>query len=210
MEIVKQRNNKVRKVGGIRLDQQEWVAYRLSILSGYNMRALASMYTKQFHITTPQWRVLTVVGRHAPASASDVSSHTSLEPDKVTRAVNSLVELGLVNRRPDPRDLRFVILTLSAKGLRVNREIQRVRNAMELEFVGALAPSEIDVLYDLLDKLHLRAEQMFKKPESWRAILAKHAREVSDVGAPARTVRAPATEPGRPRRTKSKTAARRA
>jgi DNA-binding MarR family transcriptional regulator len=189
VEIVK-RNSKVRKVGGIRLDQQEWVAYRLSILSGYNLRALASMYTKQFHITTPQWWVLTVIGRHAPASASDVSSHTSLEPDKVTRAVNSLVERGLVNRRPDPRDLRFVILTLSEKGLRVNREIQRVRNAMELEFVGALNPCEIDVLYDLLDKLLLRAEQIFKKPDSWRAILDKHQRELSEVEVPPRKTRA--------------------
>jgi DNA-binding MarR family transcriptional regulator len=207
VEIVK-RNSRVRKVGGIRLDQQEWVAYRLSILSGYNMRALASMYTKQFHITTPQWWVLTVIGRHAPASATDVSSHTSLEPDKVTRAVNSLVELGLVNRRPDPRDLRFVILTLSEKGLRVNREIQRVRNAMELEFVGALNPAEIDALYDMLDKLLLRAELIFKKPDSWRAILAKHEREVSEVKMPARKTRAPITEARRPRRNKQESAGR--
>ena len=126
----------------------------------------------------------------------------------MTRAVNSLVELGLVNRRPDPRDLRFVILTLSPKGLRVNHEIQRVRNAMELEFVSALAPSEIDVLYNLLDKLHLRAEQMFKNPDSWRTILAKHAREVSETNAPARKTRASTVKIRRPRRTKQKSAAR--
>lgn len=178
-----QTDNKIRKVGAIRLDQQEWVAYRLSILSGHNSRALASMYTKQFRITTAQWRTLTVIGRHEPASAGVVSRHTSLEPDKVTRAVDSLVKLGLVNRRADRRDRRFVVLTLSAKGLRVNHQIQSVRNAMELEFVSALTPRETETLYNLLDKLHMRAEEMFVHAESWRDILAKHANEVTDQSA---------------------------
>ena len=92
-----------REVRGIRLDQQEWIAYRLSILHGYNARGLAAMYTKLFHLTVPQWRVLTVIGRHAPASASEVAGFTSLEPDKITRAVDSLVKLGFVHRKPDAR-----------------------------------------------------------------------------------------------------------
>jgi DNA-binding MarR family transcriptional regulator len=103
------------------------------MLSGYNARGLAAMYTKRFRITVAQWRVLTVIGRHSPASATTVANHTSLEPDKVTRAVDSLVRLGMVNRRSDRRDRRFVVLTLSANGKRVNHEIQMVRNAMELE-----------------------------------------------------------------------------
>jgi DNA-binding MarR family transcriptional regulator len=177
-----------RKVRGIRLDQQEWIAYRLSILHGYNARGLAAMYTKLFHITVPQWRVLTVIGRHAPASASKVAGLTSLEPDKITRAVDSLVKLGFVHRKPDPRDKRFVVLTLSIKGKRVNGEIEKVRNAMELELAGALKPDEIEALYGLLDKLQLRAAEIFKHTESWRDILAKHLRDVSDqdsLGRPA-------------------------
>ena len=181
-----------REVRGIRLDQQEWIAYRLSILHGYNARGLAAMYTKLFHLTVPQWRVLTVIGRHAPASASEVAGFTSLDPDKITRAVDSLVKLGFVHRKPDPRDKRFVVLTLSIKGKRVNREIQKVRNAMELELVGALKPDEIETLYGLFDKLQVRAAEMFKHQESWRDILAKHLRDVSDQDALER----PASEPG--------------
>jgi DNA-binding MarR family transcriptional regulator len=168
-----------REVQGIRLDQQEWVAYRLSILHGHNARALAAMYTKQFHISAAQWRVLTVIGRHAPASAGDVARFSSLEPDKITRAVDSLVKLGLVHRRLDPRDLRFVILSLTAKGKRVNEQIQQVRNAMELEFVSALTPAEAEALYGLLDKLQERAAKIFARPDAWREILAKHLREVT-------------------------------
>jgi DNA-binding MarR family transcriptional regulator len=167
------------EVRGIRLDQREWVAYRLSILHGHNARALAAMYSKQFHISPAQWRVLTVIGRHAPASAGDVARFTSLEPDKITRAVDSLVKLGLVHRRLDPRDLRFVMLTLTAKGKRVNEKIQQVRNAIELEFVSALSPAEAETLYGLFDKLQERAVQIFARPDAWREILAKHLREVS-------------------------------
>ena len=174
---------RTREVRGIRLDQQQWVAYRLSILNGYNVRGLAAMYNKRFRITVAQWRVLTVIGRHAPASATTVAKNTSLEPDKVTRAVDSLVRLGLVNRRSDSRDLRFVVLTLSAKGKRVNREIEMVRNAMELEFVGSLSLRETKTLYRLLDKLQIRAAQMFKKPNAWREILAKHRHDIPRVSA---------------------------
>jgi DNA-binding MarR family transcriptional regulator len=170
---------KTREVRGIRLDQQQWVAYRLSILSGYNQRGLSAMYTKRYRISVAQWRVLIVISRHEPASATTVAKNTSLEPDKVTRAVDSLVRLGLVNRRSDSRDLRFVVLTLSAKGRRVARETEMVRNALELEFVGALTVAEARKLYHLLDKLQVRAAQMFKKPEAWREILAKHRHDVS-------------------------------
>ena len=180
---IKRPRKKSREVRGIRLDQQQWVAYRLSILSGYNVRGLAAMYTKRFRITVAQWRVLTVIGRHAPASATTVANHTSLEPDKVTRAVDSLVRLGLVNRRSDRRDRRFVVLTLSTKGKRVNHEIEMVRNAMELELVGVLTLSEIRTLYRLFDKLQARAAQMFKSPDAWREILAKHRHDVSPVSA---------------------------
>ena len=52
---IKRPRRKSREVRGIRLDQQQWVAYRLSILSGYNVRGLAAMYTKRFRITVAQW-----------------------------------------------------------------------------------------------------------------------------------------------------------
>jgi hypothetical protein len=54
-----------------------------------------------------------------------------------------------------------------------------VRNAMELELVGALTMSETRTLYRLLDKLQVRAARMFNKPDAWRDILAKHRHEVS-------------------------------
>jgi len=184
--VIAKRQSRARKFGreirGIRLDQQQWVAYRLSILTGYNMRGLAVMYKKRFGLSVAQWRVLTVIGRHAPASATTVAGYTSLEPDKVTRAVDTLVRFGLVKRRSDQRDLRFVVLTLSPKGMRVNKEIEKVRNAMELEFVSALTRREVKMLYDLLDKLQVRAEQMFRRPDAWREILAKHLHEVTDLG----------------------------
>ena len=92
------------------------------------------------HETVPHHRgAVARFDRDRPSCAgfgTTVANHTSLEPDKVTRAVDSLVRLGLVNRRSDRRDRRFVVLTLSTKGKRVNDEIEMVRNAMELELVG--------------------------------------------------------------------------
>jgi DNA-binding MarR family transcriptional regulator len=175
-------NEQPRKRGAIRLALDQRASYRFSLLSKQETRCLAAMYGPKYGLSISTWKVLSVIGRFAPVSATEAGKRTSLEPDKVTRAVDSLVEQGLVLRRQDPDDRRRVILSLSAKGKRTHDDIDRVRHVLELEFLGVLTPDELETLYTVLDKLADRAADIFAAKDAWRELMRRH--EGQD-GAPA-------------------------
>jgi DNA-binding MarR family transcriptional regulator len=164
-----------RKTGTIRLDLNERLAYRFNRLAGQQLRCLAEMFRPRFGLTLARWKVLSVIGFFSSLSSTEVSRHTSLGADKISRTVDQLVQLGFVVRRTDPRDRRRVVLSLSAKGKRINDEIERVRWAIEVELLGALAARELATLYAILDKLDERATVIFAGKQPWRDIVGRAA-----------------------------------
>jgi DNA-binding MarR family transcriptional regulator len=147
--------------------------YRFSILAARQTRCLSEMYIQKFGLSVSQWKVLPIVGYYGPMSAKEVGERTSLEPEKVTRAVDQLVARGLVTRRADPKDRRKVVLSLAAKGKEIFKESEKLRGAIEGAFLDALRPGEKAVLQRLLDKLERRAAVMFNGKQSWRKIIGQ-------------------------------------
>jgi DNA-binding MarR family transcriptional regulator len=135
--------------------------YRFSILAARQTRFLSAMYFQKFGLSVGQWKVLPIIGYYGPMSAKEVGERTSLEPEKVTRAVDQLVARGFVTRRTDAKDRRRVVLSLAAKGKNVFKESERLRGAIEEEFLNALRPKERAVFHRILDKLEQRATVMF-------------------------------------------------
>lgn len=161
----------------IRLDLKDRVGYRFLNLAGQQMRCLAAMYGPLYKLTIAKWKVLSVIGYFEPMSATELGRYTSLEPDKVSRVVDYLVKQRLVNRRQDPADRRRVILSLSAKGKRVNDSIEIVRRAIEVDLLRVLDPAELTTFYAALDKLDARAAEIFNGKQAWRTISERCASE---------------------------------
>src|SRR5262249_20344651 len=110
-------------------------AYRFSILAARQTRCLSEMYAQIFDLSASQWKVLPIIGYYGPMSAKEAGERTSLEPEKVTRAVDQLVARGLVTRRPDPKDRRRVVLSLAANGKQVFAESEQLRGIIEEKFL---------------------------------------------------------------------------
>jgi DNA-binding MarR family transcriptional regulator len=147
----------------IRLELEQRASYRFSRIANQHTRYLAEMFSSQFGLTVNTWKILSIVGRYAPISGVEASQHSNLEPTKVTRAVDRLVEQGFVFRRPDPEDRRRIVLTLSTKGKRAFAETERIRQRMEAKFLEPLSPTELETLYVALDKLDRRAMELFPR-----------------------------------------------
>ena len=160
------------KTGRARNDLAQRSAYRFSILAARQMRCLAEMYAQKFGLPVSQWKVLAIIGYYAPMSAKEVAELTSLQPEKVTRAVDGLVAQHYVIRRQDPADRRRVILSLAAKGKDVYHDSERIRGAIEDEFLDVLQPAEREMFHRILDKLEGRAAEIFAGKQAWRNILA--------------------------------------
>ena len=151
----------------IRFGMSERSFYRFSLLAGQINRAIERAYVQRYGRPAHGWRVLTVLGNFGALSATEITHHNTLEIDKVTRIVDSLVEQGLVTRQQDNEDRRKIIVALTAKGKRIYIQIEEMIGQMEHEFLIVLSNQEREILYDILDRLKQRGNQVFRTVSRW-------------------------------------------
>lgn len=147
------------KIRRMRLDER--VGYRFSIISKRLNLAVAEMHSKKRGISINNWKIMSVIEFFGPLSATALGAHTSLDSDKVTRAVDALVRRGYVIRKTDERDRRRVVLTLSANGRRIHDRIELVASDVEAKLLGILAPREHKALHAALTKLQHHSSILF-------------------------------------------------
>lgn len=158
------------KTSDLRLDLEYRTAYRFSVIAAQSTRCFSDLYRK-LGLTVGGWRTLSLIGRYEPIHPSSIAERTSVDPDKVTRAVDRLVAKGLVARRADSVDRRRIVLTLTARGRKVYREIDQVRRTVERKFLSALTPQELARFNATMDKLEAQARRLFTGKGAWRAII---------------------------------------
>lgn len=146
---------------GIKLGLEHRSAYRFALIAAQTTRSLTWLYRKH-GLTVGGWRTLSLIGRYQPVHPSTIAERTSVDPDKVTRAVDRLVQKGYVVRSTDKVDRRRVVLRLTARGLQAYNEIEKTRRKVEVEFLGVLGKEELASFYALLEKLEAQARHMFK------------------------------------------------
>ncbi len=74
-------------------------------------------------VTMAQCSAIMEIGSSGGLSVVDLASRMSLDKSTLSRTVENLSQLGLVNRDIDPLDRRFVSLTLTEQGSRVYTDI---------------------------------------------------------------------------------------
>jgi len=128
------------------------------------------MYGSKYGLRPSSWKAMAAIGRYGPMSAKEVCAHTTVEPDKVTRAVDRLVEMGYVNRKQDAVDRRRVALSLSLSGRAAYKEIERITRLVELALLEGLSRQERDGLHAALGKLEERASGLLTDRDAWRRV----------------------------------------
>lgn len=154
------------------LDLEHRPAYRFSILAALSARAMAGLLAEHAGLTVSGWRALSIIGAHEPLSSGSVARQSSMDADKVTRAVDRLVAKRLVARKSDAADRRRVVLMLTARGRRVYGEIDRQRREIDVEFLSVLSERERRILFATLDKLELQARRIFTGRDAWRRLVS--------------------------------------
>lgn len=132
---------------------EDFLPYRLSILSNRVSRAIAARYAKTFNLTIPEWRIIAVLGRRPGLTAKEVAEATEMDKVAVSRAVARLVASRRVAARADREDARKQVLTLTAVGEDVHARIAPIALAAEQKLLASLSARERDQLAELLDRL---------------------------------------------------------
>ncbi len=117
--------------------------------TGSLLREVARLYTRAqrvvadcCHTTNTQCHLLTELGRSGPVPLSELGTRVSLEKSWVSRAVEAMVERGLVSKEPNPLDARSWLVTLTADGRRTVDELNRTLDDHAEQLLGALSERE--------------------------------------------------------------------
>jgi DNA-binding MarR family transcriptional regulator len=124
----------------VKLQLEQFLPYRLNRIAAAVSQDFRSVYGPHHDLTIPEWRVLATLGQFEEMSAKAIGRHSAMHKTKVSRAVRALEERRWLRRRQSEEDRREEILTLTAQGERVYRQIVPKALAFErrlLEQLGA-------------------------------------------------------------------------
>ena len=139
---------------------EEFLPYRLSILSNRVSRAIAARYAETFDLTIPEWRIIAVLGRQTGLTAKEIAEATEMDKVAVSRAVAKLIKARRVRANADKDDARRQPLSLTALGEDVHARIAPIALASEQRLLNALDARERAQLDDLLDRLLIAAREL--------------------------------------------------
>jgi DNA-binding MarR family transcriptional regulator len=88
-------------------------------------------------LTGAQADAITVIGQAGPLSLKELGELLIAEAGHPSRLVDRLVDAGLVERRPAEDDRRRIVLSLTARGQRIEKRIRAAREE-QLELGHAL------------------------------------------------------------------------
>ena len=141
---------------------ENFLPYRLAILSYTVSTTIAQVYEKRFGLSIPEWRVIAILGRFPGLSAVEVAERTFLDKVAVSRAVSKLLKNGRIDREFADADRRRSILNLSEEGRRVHDEVAPLALQFERELLEGLDDDERASLDGTMDRLMARARELGK------------------------------------------------
>ena len=140
------------------LKLESFLPYVLANLAQGISVELSGIYSDKFGLSVPEWRVLANLAEHQTLNARQIVSFTAMAKSKVSRAVASLDQRGLLSQRTASGDSRAKDLALTVAGEALYREIVPRVLAWEQSLLEGLEVGEYRDLLYLLDKLGKRLQ----------------------------------------------------
>ena len=136
---------------------EDFLPYRLSVLSHTISTTIAKVYEKRFGVSIPEWRVIAILGRFPGLSAVEVADRTMLDKVAVSRAVTKLIRNGRIDRQFADADRRRSILNLSDDGRQVHDEIAPLALEFEHDLLQGISVEDYDTFNIVIERLLAKA-----------------------------------------------------
>ena len=137
-----------------------FLPYVINNLAERISAGLSTLYSDEYGLTIPEWRVIANLAEHNTLNARQIVEFTTLEKSTVSRAVNNLSARGLVSQQRTEGDNRVKDLALTDAGNTLYRTIVPRALAWERDLLEDLNSGEYRDLLHSLDKLRLRLDSM--------------------------------------------------
>ncbi len=117
-------------------------------------------YRRQFGVTLPEWRVMSIIALRDTTTARDISRALATDKGWVGLSVESLGRRGYVKRASDKEDTRRTLLSLTEEGREVHDAIMSNARRRQRRLLAALPDGATDTLVASLDRLQAEADRM--------------------------------------------------
>lgn len=148
------------------LELKEFLPYRINLLAKRIAMSLSSIYTKEFGITIPEWRVLLWLNSYDDLYAKDLIAYTFMDKTQVSRLVNQLEQRGLIKRELDRNDHRSFLLSLTEEGQTLIDKIIPKAIDWENQFIETLKANEYKALLNSVEKLERRLDALMAEDDN--------------------------------------------
>lgn len=101
----------------------DFLPYQLAVLSSHISRAFSEIYSENFGLTVPEWRVIVHLHNAGPVSVREIQARVDMDKSKVSRAATRLEKSGLITKETNADDRRLLKLALTQKGHDLMKQI---------------------------------------------------------------------------------------
>ncbi len=138
-----------------KLKHTEFWTYKTVFLADQISKFTRSIARETADLNLSQWRVLAAVAEKPGGSAADIASITPMDKTIVSRAVHSLITLGLIERSTDTRDKRCTTLHTTKNGNAVYENIAiKITTALQPSITkDAKTEQFLDLLNDFIERM---------------------------------------------------------
>ncbi|WP_127558261.1 MarR family winged helix-turn-helix transcriptional regulator [Saccharospirillum alexandrii] len=91
--------------------------------------------------------VMKIIEQRSPCTAQGIAQFLERDKAQVTRLLNTLIDLKLIEKTPSPTDKRSQLLAFTEKGNRVMRQIDEVDEAIIEKMTRDLSAEDLESFY---------------------------------------------------------------
>lgn len=105
-----------------------------------------------------QWSIVFYLKYSNTATLVEISNYYDVEKPTITRTVNRLEEMGLIEKIPST-DKREKKVHLTKKGLRVYEDAKRIVDTFEENLINEISDEDLMVTLHTIQKLKMRVQK---------------------------------------------------
>lgn len=135
----------------LKLDQ--FLPYRLSVVSNRVSAAIATAYDRLFGLKIPEWRLIAVIAEGPGITQQALGVATRMDKVTVSRATIALVDRGLVERKPHSSDRRSQSLHLTKAGHDLYDQVAPKAIELEQRIFASFDPKEVAAFSKMLARI---------------------------------------------------------
>jgi DNA-binding MarR family transcriptional regulator len=144
---------------------ERFFTYRLNTLAKLNDMATHALYTAEVGLSLSEARTLSSIGSFPRLTVNQLAFEANLDKGQASRAAQSLVDKGLVQKVASPLDGRSVFLALTPTGKSLWRKVMVLVERRNNELTQCLSEEEYSQLLEMFARMlaHAKLNQQADK-----------------------------------------------